>query len=781
MFKIFIALITISIFSPIQLFCQSKGTIQKCKNDLLSKDEKIRQRAVLVLGKYNETEATNLLLTHLKDKSKLVRRSSLISLQDRIQRRLLSGPRVIPILDLLFDEDVEVRRTAATLTKDFYGNLMASIRRPGIQKINSTFEQKFLNAFKDKDDIVRLNLLTTLAFNRRIMFQKKYSDVIHTLISDSNTAIIILALNLMRSIPTNKSDSIVKSLLTNKNTDVLIGISNFIRSKRLKNKENLNTLIQNKELSVKATALKCAIELGFTEYQQAVVDFIQDEANPVNLRLDLISVLNLLGTQMNKLIFILMDDKISSIRAAAINKGNLLIPHKTLKLKLIEKLNDDSSNVRNTCLRLIMMRLTKADSALIIKIFDNDSAEIRKSILRKSMQLKIFNEEIILEAIIDDNLEIRIMAIQYAQSYLQSSKKLKSIIVRSLDDPNEKIKLHALRSLVHTSSGSQMIELFQKYLSITNDEIKLFMVQKLRVMTDIKAQNLLMKISQTKNLKLKVNALLGVYQRNKEKVKLELAKLMSNKSITSQQKYSIFLSMRNQGKSISHHFSPLLADPNKSIRLEVMKYFSINYSLYKESYYQYSFKESFRPIRQIAHKLYLKNKFHNKDTIEKMIKNGNPQFHLIAYQAIKNNYNDSFNEIIKQKINSTDINILTWSLQLIQKHKIEIDADVFKKAVQQRNNNLKNLLKTNNRRQAYYTIQVILQNKLLEFDQDLIALLKSNAHRSLATDTFYALLELNTKTGNEYLNSIDSKNQLYRNLIQAKISKSKIDKRKKIK
>ena len=157
------------IYATSPLFPQAQETIDKCAKDLESTTPELRQQAAMILGKYEEPQVTEMLLVHLKDESNLVRRAVLVSLQDRIQKRMMALSKMVDIVDLLEDKDAEVRRLASTSAQFFIGILLRDFTENSLQRspppitVNQQkrIKAKFINSMQDSDEIVRLNNLTT--------------------------------------------------------------------------------------------------------------------------------------------------------------------------------------------------------------------------------------------------------------------------------------------------------------------------------------------------------------------------------------------------------------------------------------------------------------------------------------------------------------------------------------------------------------------------------------------------------------------------------------------
>lgn len=64
------------------------ATMLELENKMKAENHEDRRDAALILGKYQNQKSTELLIKALKDENHLVRRASLVSLQDRLMKRI---------------------------------------------------------------------------------------------------------------------------------------------------------------------------------------------------------------------------------------------------------------------------------------------------------------------------------------------------------------------------------------------------------------------------------------------------------------------------------------------------------------------------------------------------------------------------------------------------------------------------------------------------------------------------------------------------------------------
>jgi HEAT repeat protein len=103
-------------------------TIAKCLRDLQDQSVDVRRRAIYVLGKYRTPQANAGMIRALQDEDAVVRQSALVSLAE--QTRIPSSA-ALPVLRLLQDPDVHIRRIASTALPAVAAELSKRLRKPG--------------------------------------------------------------------------------------------------------------------------------------------------------------------------------------------------------------------------------------------------------------------------------------------------------------------------------------------------------------------------------------------------------------------------------------------------------------------------------------------------------------------------------------------------------------------------------------------------------------------------------------------------------------------------
>ena len=178
-------------------FCETEEqTISRCLEDIRSGELARRRRAAMVIGKYSTPVAIEAVLLCLKDSDAQVRQSALVSLTED---RTMPVEARMPVLRLLKDENVHIRRLASSVLPDCMGvKLRGRFSMTGNVRIRAgaTHSQEDLDemralvngALTDEDASVRMNVLNAsfcypFALERTslVPFFKEESDLLRLL------------------------------------------------------------------------------------------------------------------------------------------------------------------------------------------------------------------------------------------------------------------------------------------------------------------------------------------------------------------------------------------------------------------------------------------------------------------------------------------------------------------------------------------------------------------------------------------------------------------------
>ena len=147
---------------------QQQATIDRALVDLQSGNPEIRKGAVMLLGKYEATEAKNGVLGALSDMDGAVRFAAVVSVLER--RSFDSVTEVEAVMHALDDTEVDIRRSVSTSIGRLAGTRSQILNRQSILVNRGLVGQslmlpipiqlKIVNAFLDTDVVVRRNMIS---------------------------------------------------------------------------------------------------------------------------------------------------------------------------------------------------------------------------------------------------------------------------------------------------------------------------------------------------------------------------------------------------------------------------------------------------------------------------------------------------------------------------------------------------------------------------------------------------------------------------------------------
>lgn len=147
---------------------QQQATIDRAIDDLESGSPEMRKGAVMLLGKYEATEARNAVLGALRDVDPTVRFAAVVSVLGR--RSYQSVAAVEAVMDALDDPEVDIRRavstsigTLARFRSDLLNRQSILLNRALVGQVPMlplTIQRKMVNAFLDTDVVVRRNMIS---------------------------------------------------------------------------------------------------------------------------------------------------------------------------------------------------------------------------------------------------------------------------------------------------------------------------------------------------------------------------------------------------------------------------------------------------------------------------------------------------------------------------------------------------------------------------------------------------------------------------------------------
>lgn len=720
------------LYATSSLFSQAQETIDKCAKDLESATPELRQQAAMILGKYEEPQVTEMLLAHLKDESHLVRRAVLVSLQDRIQKRMMALSKMVDIVDLLEDKDAEVRRLASTSAQFFIGILLRDFTENSLQRspppitINQQkrIKAKFINSMQDSDEIVRLNNLTTLQQNRFLIFESDFKNAILQRIADTNKSVIILALQLLMSQHNLDIKAIAEKLVDHEEPDVAVALIRFLEANRYSDAATWNKLSSRANLEVSSKAIEVGFVLGIKDMEAKYSNFVLDQTNPVSQRVDLIQNLRL-HSKRKEIANALLEDKTNAIKIELIRVIPQFLEKPELTKILKTYLNDSSSSIKDEATNLLFQLIANTDTDLLKLLFNSDKEFVRMRVIDKIEELKISDDEIVMEAMMDDSQKVRLKAFNLCAKNKRNNPQFKVMLSRSLEDTDSEIKTIALSALANYLSEPELLALFKTYADSEDVAIKTHIAKRLLNSIHSDAALILNKLSQDKNIAVSTQANLTMFLKG-DKTKTEiLANNLTSKEIPTEDRIILQHSIAKEKDVVHKAFAQLLTDNSEALRLASIQFFNFHREFYLEEYFGAIFTETNHTIMNITFQLYQSKKFKNIETIKKLIGSENQILRVYGIQLLRDNYDETFLPLLKDLFKSKDFQTV------------------------------------------YQTLEIVKIFSIKEFDQNIIDKLKSKPDKSIRVHLFLALLMLNTDNANNYIGTITSTDEMYTDVLYA--------------
>ena len=452
---------------PGQSLASEQQTITRGLEDLQSSNVELRAGAVMLLGKYDVPAARNAVIMALKDTNERVRRAALVS----VSEWSINAPITIvePVLNLLGDRDVEIRRMASSLL----GNLSQILQRQmmfgrGRFNDNSSVRleletQKLVTAaFKDEDVIVRRNMIAQYAPALFTVPAAIFMD----LLSDPDRQVRLSALPLVEqstSLETfleaagpliHDEDRAVRLLLIR-----LVANYNQPASRQI-----LENLLDDATVEVAAEA---EIQLFQFRPETQLFDriFRRYQLNQLTREQSkqMIQLAERLGDDLENYIYALIDTDNSPIRNEAISLL-LQLPWDAQKVDYYIQLSQDrSSGIRQKVMSYLNRNRQNLNQPMLEALMANPHPDVRLQLLRMSSGLNRDLQQLIAdELILDEDGQVRVQTLQFIVAH--ETDGWQQILQLSLNDSNTEIQKIAVKLLLD-HPGAEAESLLQEYVS----------------------------------------------------------------------------------------------------------------------------------------------------------------------------------------------------------------------------------------------------------------------------------------------------------------------------
>lgn len=409
---------------PLEKQSETEGqTIAKCIRDLKSESPLTRQAAVLLLGKYGTNPiALDALIKRLEDENTDVRRSALVS---TIENFSIPQKARIPVLNMLDDKDVHIRRLASAALPYAFNMFSGSIvimngeitqMEPLI--LPKETMKKIIGAFNDNDPGVRKNMISNLSSIRGKIELPPESVV--ALLEDQTPEIKIIAIqNAMTLLPPDKLVTCAEKLCKDDNRLVRRKLAESLKFSRNSPGTDsiLVKMLEDEDPSVRTEAVTALMMRNKIKDVQLIEKIILDPATDIQNGKFIVSLLPTIGEEAAPLLKKIADSGNPAYRASALN-GYFNLKRKDFgKNELMPFLDDPDQSVRNMAVGRII-GLKDIDEELVAKMVGSSHADVRASLADMCGRLKpAKRDEIIGEFLVDESDDVRKRAIRNAANY----------------------------------------------------------------------------------------------------------------------------------------------------------------------------------------------------------------------------------------------------------------------------------------------------------------------------------------------------------------------------
>lgn len=447
----------------VQLSEEEQRTIDRSLEDLKSDNIEFRAGAVMLLGKYEASIAREAVVKALSDPHERVRRAALVSVSE--WSRTAPASAVEPVLKLLGDGDVEIRRMASSSLQNMMSvrqmARMTGFGRNKPREFSASTKQVILDAFFDEDVIVRRNMLKQYS----VLGFRVPAETFLKLLKDVDRQVRVTALPLASRFA--DSDAFLKAsrhLVEDEDKAIRLRL---IRETFMHDHEQslgvLRELAQDADLEVaaeaelwifQATADPELFKRIFQRYRNRQLTSAQSTR--------MIQLAPTLREKVDPYLYQLIEADDSVVRLEAIR----LFLDRPLKEEdskyLLQFINDRSPNVRNQCVEYFHTNPDALDKALVEELVYSEHVDLRRFLIYFSENLPVAERnELLLELILDEDTQIRSMALgQLGRNKVEGWRK---IMEASLKDPNTEIQKVAVSQLISSRDAEARI-ILKKYI-----------------------------------------------------------------------------------------------------------------------------------------------------------------------------------------------------------------------------------------------------------------------------------------------------------------------------
>jgi len=423
------------------------ATVKSRIRDLDSDSAEIRRAAVLILGKYQRPDAIASLIRMLGDPAADVRRAALVSLVEN-----LSVPQsaAIPILDMLADEDIHVRRIASAAIPNvaFMIESMRFDQKSGKivrQDMPEKTRAAILGAYRDADAGVRKNMLAGHPY----LQSYAPAEALSPLLDDPDRDVKLCAIDrIFRLLSPGKRKEAAAKLAQDKDDLVKLKLLKTLRTcpKDPALMKILEQFCASPSPEIRSEALLCSVYWGVKPDLAVLEKAIFDPELTSDLKKDFISLLSIYSAEAKPLLKKIIAESEISLKAQALDILLAIGADSISDAERLDYLESPIPELRAASLRHLS-QMARLDKELLGKICASKYPELRLKSAQLSASMPEENAKKILdELILDDDDEVRSAALQsYARRRIPGWIQL---LRQTLEDENPRISETAFDELL---------------------------------------------------------------------------------------------------------------------------------------------------------------------------------------------------------------------------------------------------------------------------------------------------------------------------------------------
>ncbi len=425
-------------------------TIAKCIADMTSKDNALRRRAVLILGKYHlSQQAIQAVIRALSDTDHVVRRSAVVALSEH---RAIPPQARRPVFQLIVDENVHVRRIASSLLRDVVLTARFGVRT-GLTGVVSAAPLQFDDAIRnllnrglaDEDPVVRKNILTLHRYVNDLLD----ADLIAACFNDPDREIRVLALQAFstKKIPAKTQIEKLAPLATDQDPKIRQEVVRILGRLGPASFAILRGLVEDESPLVRAGAVERLVQFHAPDILEHVKGVLNDSRVPMLQRTTLVTYLRQYKDEGHAILLDLARNAPAALRARAVRFLAGAGERRPEFDFFAAMLNYPAGDVRRAAVSALHSFGPQLSETQVRKLVSSPHADVRRAALQMIDKLPpVTATDIIVDLLLDDDVDIRCAALQ--QACQRSVPDWQLFLSESLRDPDTKIQRAATQALL---------------------------------------------------------------------------------------------------------------------------------------------------------------------------------------------------------------------------------------------------------------------------------------------------------------------------------------------